>query len=44
MYFLPLSFAVLIFLFVRYKAYIHKLGSNSFSESVHLISKPYDLK
>ena len=33
-----------LFYLVRYKAHIHKLGSNSFSEPVHLISKPYDLK
>ena len=29
---------------VRYEAHIHKLTSNCFSEYVHLILKPYDLK
>ena len=33
-----------LFYLVRYKAHIHKLRSNSFSEPVRLISKPYDLK
>ena len=38
-------FAVLTFCLARYKANIHKLGSDSFSEPVHLIdSKPYVLK
>ena len=32
------------FYLLRYKAHIHKLASNSFSEPVQLISKSHDLK
>ena len=32
------------FYLVKYKAHIHILASNSFSERVHITSKPYDLK
>ena len=37
------SFVLFLYL-VRYKAHIYKLPSNSFSESVYVISKPYGLK
>ena len=33
-----------LFCLIKYKARIHKLDSNSFSEPEHLISKPNDLK
>ena len=38
----PLRYS--LFCLVRYKAHIHKLGSNNFSEPVRLILEPHDLK